>query len=261
MRAWPGHRLLGLQAGIAASAPAFIARPSVTSASIVAVGVLAGPILGDLPDIDQHIKFLPHRGPTHSLVVHWFLASLATGICQPWTIAPFNMGGLDFGGASYVGVPWLAPTIFWLVFLPLATHPFADLINTTGVAMFWPIPQLVEFIGWLLFQLLGKSGRDLGKILIRIGRWSRLISGPFAPHGIHQAIPNNAFGAAERALMRIFGAKPIRGGNQFVNPVEVAVEWGTVLGVAVLLGLWLLPPMFHVLLGAQSTTVALGWTP
>ena len=124
----PAHRAIGSILAAYVALPPLLADPSPERAVATGCLIAAGPVLGHIADIDQKIDGLPHRGPTHSLLVALALAA---------------------GLASLVGAHWpqLAMTVFWATALPLASHSQLDRVNTTPVAALWPLPELLAAVG------------------------------------------------------------------------------------------------------------------
>lgn len=91
-----------------------------------------GAILGTVPDLDVVVaKFMDpldgimiHRGMSHSLLFHLFLAPLFG-----WCIQRIEKGRLSFKSAI-----WMA---FWCLF----THPLLDMCTTWGTQVLWPLPN------------------------------------------------------------------------------------------------------------------------
>lgn len=108
----------------AVSAPAHQRRPA----------ILAGAILGTLPDLDviwfklagsdAITQVTWHRGPSHSLFV--------------LTLLGFALWLL---GRRYSPLVQEAPRRWlWLVLLALLTHPLLDAFTVYGTQLFWPLP-------------------------------------------------------------------------------------------------------------------------
>jgi len=128
------HRLIGGEVALAASLPHLTQNPSWESAAATVLLCVAGCGLGDLPDIDTHIG-QPHRGWTHA----WSVAALV---------------GLVLSQIVALRWPELSWTVFWACSGAMASHGLVDLVNTTGVALFWPIPGRIRGPlarwGWVL---------------------------------------------------------------------------------------------------------------
>lgn len=96
--------------------------PDQTALSIAGLG---GALLGArLPDLDQRVPFVPHRGPTHTIWFAILVGLLACGVGH--SIGP----QLPFLGLILVGtVPGLG----------ILSHLVADAITPAGVRPLWPV--------------------------------------------------------------------------------------------------------------------------
>lgn len=87
--------------------------------------------LATLPDVDMRLPFVPHRGPTHSLL---FLA-LVAGV--------LGAAGFLLGQGSWrpLGGPVRGAT-FGVVLgtVGIGSHLLADALTPMGVNVFWPVP-------------------------------------------------------------------------------------------------------------------------
>lgn len=87
--------------------------------------------LATLPDVDLRIPFVPHRGPTHSLL---FLA-LVAGV--------LGAAGFLLGQGSWrpLGGP-VRGAAFGVVLgaVGIGSHLLADVLTPMGVNVFWPVP-------------------------------------------------------------------------------------------------------------------------
>ncbi len=86
--------------------------------------------LATLPDIDQRLPGIPHRGPTHSLLFV-AVASFALGRATNWlnlpAVQPFAIvPAVEFG--LLLGV------------VGLGSHLLADMITPAGLNLLWPVP-------------------------------------------------------------------------------------------------------------------------
>jgi inner membrane protein len=90
-------------------------------------GVLA---LATLPDTDQRIPLIRHRGPTHSLL---FLA-LVAGV--------LGAAGWSLGGGLSLGTPPELALFGALVgTVGIGSHLLADMLTPAGINLFWPLPR------------------------------------------------------------------------------------------------------------------------
>ena len=107
---------------------------AVVPASHRRAALVAGAVLGTLPDLDSlPISLLTqdpvalmtwHRSVTHSLLVLPFVA---------WAIwAFFRKRG---GRVAQAPRPW-----FWAILLALVTHPLLDAFTVYGTQLWWPLP-------------------------------------------------------------------------------------------------------------------------
>jgi inner membrane protein len=91
-------------------------------------GVLA---LSTLPDVDMDLPFVPHRGPTHSLL---FLALVA---------GPLGAAGWAMGQGSWRpvgGPPRTALFAAGIGVLGVGSHLLGDMLTPAGVNLLWPLP-------------------------------------------------------------------------------------------------------------------------
>lgn len=87
-------------------------------------GLLLTLLASRLPDLDQRIPFLPHRGPTHTI---WFaLAVGCAGVAALDAVATID---------DLVVLALAAGTPF----LGVGSHLVADAITPAGIRPFWPV--------------------------------------------------------------------------------------------------------------------------
>jgi len=107
------------------------------SGALIGAVIVAG--TAPIPDLDQRIPFLTHRGFTHTV---WFLlgASLITGAGTWFAIirADHAIPNLDAPAATSHPI-LLAVTVGSLVGLGLATHLLGDVITPMGIKPFAPL--------------------------------------------------------------------------------------------------------------------------
>jgi inner membrane protein len=90
-------------------------------------GVLA---LATLPDTDQRIPLVRHRGPTHSLLFLVLVAGVLAVI------------GWSLGGNSSLGTPLELGLLGALVgVVGIGSHLLADMLTPAGINLFWPLPR------------------------------------------------------------------------------------------------------------------------
>ncbi len=96
--------------------------------SVATAGLVATVALSTLPDIDEVLPGVAHRGPTHSLpfaaLVGVVLAVTTAAFAGPVGLTP-SLGLLGFAFA--VGT------------LSIVSHLLADVITPMGVRPFWPV--------------------------------------------------------------------------------------------------------------------------
>lgn len=92
--------------------------------------VIAGAILGTLPDLDVVIRYadpisamIHHRGFSHSLLVLTLLSVVLTALVRRWRPSP------QYG----------AQRLFWAIWLVLITHPLLDAFTAYGTQLLWPL--------------------------------------------------------------------------------------------------------------------------
>ncbi|MHC3438303.1 metal-dependent hydrolase [Natrialbaceae archaeon A-gly3] len=113
---------------MAAYAPLGVGVALTWDVSVAAAGLGAAVALSTLPDVDQVLSTVDHRGPTHSLPFAVFvgvaLAAATAVLSGPLGLSP-STGLLAF--AFVVGV------------LSILTHLLADVITPMGIRPFWPV--------------------------------------------------------------------------------------------------------------------------
>ncbi len=120
-------------------------------------GLVATLLAARLPDIDQRLPFVPHRGPTHTL---WFAGLAAMGsVGLLLTIAPDPTAG-------QVGFAAVVPVV------GVSSHLIADALTPAGVKPLWPLVPMPVSLGlvkandWLANRVLFLAG--LGAVLIAV---------------------------------------------------------------------------------------------
>ncbi len=83
--------------------------------------------LAMLPDVDNRIPGIPHRGPTHSLL---FAALVG--------VAFAGAGGLLADGVGVVDRMRLTTFGFFVGFVAVGAHLLGDVLTPAGVNLFWP---------------------------------------------------------------------------------------------------------------------------
>lgn len=91
--------------------------------------VIAGAILGTLPDLDVVIRYadpvssmINHRGFSHSLLVLTLLSFALTAALRYWKPSP----------------QYSARRLFWAIWLTLITHTLLDAFTAYGTQLMWP---------------------------------------------------------------------------------------------------------------------------
>lgn len=92
--------------------------------------VVAGAILGTLPDLDIVIRYadpvlamIHHRGFSHSLFVLTALTIALTTLLRSWRPSA------EYGTSR----------LFWAIWLTLITHPLLDAFTSYGTQLLWPL--------------------------------------------------------------------------------------------------------------------------
>lgn len=141
------HRVLGAEVGIGMAAVGasihHLALP-VGLSIVVGAGAL-GMLAAQVPDWDLRLH-LPHRGPTHSVIVCALLTTAATI-------------------AAHVIMPAALLLVAVVVGLALLSHLAADMTNKTPMALLWPVLEIVELV------------RNIKKRWQRMSWWQRLSLG------------------------------------------------------------------------------------
>jgi len=99
-------------------------------------GALVVVALAMLPDQDQRVPLVPHRGPTHTV---WF-ALLVGGACGYLGLLAGQRTGIDLGvGQSFGAGVGLGVFGFLLGTLTIGSHIAADALTPMGVRPFSPL--------------------------------------------------------------------------------------------------------------------------
>ena len=110
-----------------------------SSATLVGIVIVAG--VAPLPDFDQRIPFVKHRGITHTV---WFIIGMSmTASAVTWIAA------VQGGKTLHQTVPAAGPvspvlpafTVGFLVALGLTTHLLGDVITPMGIKPFAPVRE------------------------------------------------------------------------------------------------------------------------
>jgi inner membrane protein len=95
------------------------------------LAVLGGAVslaLASLPDVDQKIPFVDHRGVTHTVGF-----AIAVG-------GVLGAAGFLAGGEASLGTPLLLAAFgFGVGFTAIVSHLLADVITPMGITPFWPL--------------------------------------------------------------------------------------------------------------------------
>jgi inner membrane protein len=91
-------------------------------------GVVA---LATLPDVDMDLPFVPHRGPTHSLLFLGLVAGALGG--AGWLVGQGAWQPLG-------GPPQAALFAAGIGVLGVGSHLLADMLTPMGVNVLWPLP-------------------------------------------------------------------------------------------------------------------------
>jgi len=110
--------------------PVLLVTSALGHRPLAVVGAVLAGGFATLPDVDQHLPLVPHRGPTHTV---WFALVVA------W------LGGEVGRAAALVagGLPpaWLGTFVASIAGLAVGTHLVADALTPMGVR---PLAPLVE---------------------------------------------------------------------------------------------------------------------
>jgi len=125
-------------AALLAAAPLAAGLAVVASAEVAIGAAIAVLVLTPLPDYDQRVPLIEHRGPTHTvgfaLVVG--AGSAAVGWVLGSGVAPFGpVAGAVLGGT--VGT------------LAILAHLAADVVTPAGIEPFWPVSDRHYSLGWV----------------------------------------------------------------------------------------------------------------
>lgn len=91
------------------------------------IGMIA---LATLPDCDQQLPIIAHRGPTHSLLFALVLGTI------------LGAAGFVFGGAVVgISATTMGLFAFFIGMLAILSHLAADVITPMGVRPLWPLSR------------------------------------------------------------------------------------------------------------------------
>ncbi len=85
--------------------------------------------LSTLPDCDQRIPFVAHRGPTHTLLFALLVGVIVGGMTV------LSLGALD------IYDPRLAWFTAGIATLSICSHLLADALTPMGITPFWPLSR------------------------------------------------------------------------------------------------------------------------
>ncbi|MFB6091556.1 MAG: metal-dependent hydrolase [Haloquadratum sp.] len=97
--------------------------------------------LAMLPDVDQRVPGLSHRGPTHSLA----FAILVGAVFASAGVA-LRSAAAD-GGATVASRLSIAALGFFVGALAVVAHLLGDVLTPAGVAFFWPVSDRTYSVG------------------------------------------------------------------------------------------------------------------
>ncbi len=97
--------------------------------------ILTGAVLGTLPDLDVFVhyandvdNFTHHRGFSHSLLLLPIVALILLPVLRRF----------------YRSISWVR--LYWLIMLPLVTHPLLDALTSYGTQLFYPFAVTPTFV-------------------------------------------------------------------------------------------------------------------
>lgn len=123
----PVYRTGHYGAALLAYAPVLFLLTARGAEELAALGAIAAVALSVLPDLDERVPLVPHRGPTHTVLFVALVAGVLAAV--GWYAAGavgFDPAVLALFGAG-VGV------------LGVGSHLLADALTPMGVTPFWPL--------------------------------------------------------------------------------------------------------------------------
>jgi inner membrane protein len=146
---------------------------------LAAVGAALMFSLATLPDIDQRIRFVKHRGATHTVLfalvvgvvlagLGWLVGNVTVGLADQFVaVASSSTDGAHTGGSIVTllserfSATQLALFGFFIGTMAVLSHLLADLLTIASFAPFWPLSSWSYSLGitraanttsnWLLF--------------------------------------------------------------------------------------------------------------
>lgn len=114
-------------------APLGLVALLVGAAELALLGGLASVALAMLPDYDQRVPGLAHRGPTHTVAF-----ALCTGLGLAGVTALVAPSGL-LAGESQLAFAGVVTFAFLVGTLTICSHLLADALTPAGIRPYWPL--------------------------------------------------------------------------------------------------------------------------
>lgn len=90
--------------------------------------------LSMLPDVDHRLPFVPHRGPTHTL-----LFAVAVGVAFAGVGVAAGPAITEFVPPPFATVPTSGFSVGFVGFVAVAAHLLGDVLTPAGVPLLWPL--------------------------------------------------------------------------------------------------------------------------
>lgn len=122
------HREGHIGTALVVYAPIGVLTMSLGFQQLAIIGGIGATALAMLPDIDQRVPGLRHRGPTHTI---WF-AGAAGGVASV-------LGALAGGGEGVLGALGLSVWAGVIAAITVGAHLFTDALTPTGIKPLAPV--------------------------------------------------------------------------------------------------------------------------
>lgn len=121
--------------------------------------------LSSLPDLDQRVPGLPHRGPTHSLAFAVAVGAAFAGVTAVGT-GRLQVAAGDVATTLAALDGTSVPFAFLLGALTVLAHLVGDVVTPAGVPLFWPLSRRAFGVG---LWPADSTHANLGALVLGVG--------------------------------------------------------------------------------------------